>query len=155
MGPFCRQRSTVDKVKEIAKAAGWNGEKTPEARKFLSDLKQLLNNFNDLPYQDILKALDMFELDLGEYGLSNACAVLFVDSREPKELDRFKKELGAITLLIRRPAVEQIDTSNKSDEEVFNYNYDYEIINDGDINALKEKAFEFIDLIFEEKWSII
>ena len=29
--------STVDKVKEIAKLMGWDGEKTPKARKFLSD----------------------------------------------------------------------------------------------------------------------
>lgn len=155
MGPFCRQRSTVDKVKEIARAAGWNGEKSPEARKFLSDLKRLMGGFNDAPYRDILKALDTFELDLGAYGLSKACAILLVDSREPKELDRFKRELGAVTLLIRRPAADEKSTSNTSDEDVFNYEYDYEIMNDGTIEDLHVKATEFLDLIFEENYGII
>ena len=27
---FCEQRSTVDKIKEIAKMGGWDGEKTQE-----------------------------------------------------------------------------------------------------------------------------
>jgi len=155
MGPFCRQRSTVDRVKDIAKAAGWNGEKTAEARKFLSDLKQLLVNFNDLPFKDIKTSLRVFEDDLESYGLSKACAVLLVDSREPKEIQRFKDELGAITLLIRRPAAEQLSTSNASDEGVFDYKYDYEITNDGTINDLWIKATEFLDLIFEENYGII
>lgn len=155
MGPFARSRSTIDKVKEIAKAAGWNGEKTPEARKFLSDLKHTLIEFNDLPYRDILKALDTFELDLGAYGLSKACAVLFVDSREPEEIERFKRELGAVTLLIRRPAADEGSTSNTSDENVFNYQYDHEIINDGTIEELGVKAQQFLDLIFQKNYGII
>ena len=35
--------STVDFVKEVAKSCGWDGTKTLENRKFLSDLKDLLS----------------------------------------------------------------------------------------------------------------
>ena len=150
MGPFCRQRSTIDKVKEIARAADWDGKKTAESRKFLSDLKQLLVNFNDLPYKDIVKTLRIFDNDLEAYGLSNARAVLFVDSREPEEIQRFKEYLNAATVLIRRPSAEEQHTSNASDENVFNFHYDYEILNEGDIDHLKEQAQTFLDLLFKE-----
>ena len=39
IGPYsCRIVSTVDFVKEIAARWGWDGTKTPQNRKFLSDL---------------------------------------------------------------------------------------------------------------------
>ena len=34
--------SSVDKVKEIARIAGWNGEKDDKGRKLLADLKAAL-----------------------------------------------------------------------------------------------------------------
>ena len=36
--------STVDFVKEVANFCGWDGTKTPENRKFLSDLKDLVGD---------------------------------------------------------------------------------------------------------------
>ena len=44
-----RNYSSVSKVKEIAKIIGWNGEKTERDRKFLSDLKLLTTEYNDMP----------------------------------------------------------------------------------------------------------
>ena len=29
MGPYCRSRSTIDKIKEVAMRARWDGKKTP------------------------------------------------------------------------------------------------------------------------------
>lgn len=53
---YVRVYSTVDYIKTIAASAfGWNGEKTPRARKFLSDLKDLLTEWNDIPFKDIQK----------------------------------------------------------------------------------------------------
>ena len=55
VGPYsCRIISTVDFVKEVAKFCGWNGQKTPKDRKFLSDLKNILTQWNDIPYKDII-----------------------------------------------------------------------------------------------------
>ena len=39
------ETSTVDFVKEVAKMCGWDGTKTDENRKFLSDLKDLLSQW--------------------------------------------------------------------------------------------------------------
>ena len=47
--------STVDLVKSLAVKAGWDGTKTPKNRKFLSDLKQLLIEWDDIPYKDVIK----------------------------------------------------------------------------------------------------
>ena len=150
MGPFCRSRSTVDKIKEIAKMAGWNGEKTPAARKFLSDLKALCREYNDLPFEDFKKYYNIFDADLWEYGVADHDAIFLVDSREPKEIQRFK-DLGAITVLVRRAKTDALATSNQSDEDVFNFDYDYIIDNNGTIDDLRERAEDFLDLIFEKK----
>ena len=40
--------STVDFVKDIAKQCGWDGTKDLKNRKFLSDLKDLLTEWNDV-----------------------------------------------------------------------------------------------------------
>ena len=150
MGPFCRSRSTIDKIKEVAMKARWDGKKTPEARKFLSDLKNLCREFNDLPFQDIKRTLRLFRSDLREYHVEKNPAILLVDSREPEEIQRFKDELDAVTVLIRRTAIEEKETSNTSDENVFNFDYDYVIENNGTIDDLKVEAEKFLDLLFKE-----
>lgn len=65
-------------------------------------------------------------------------------SREPGEISRFEKELGAKSVLIRRNAVEFNIQSNHADSEVLNHKYDYIIENNGTIDELKEKAKEFL-----------
>ena len=42
--------SSVDFVKEVAHFCGWQGEKDVSARKFLSDIKDALTNWKDIPF---------------------------------------------------------------------------------------------------------
>ena len=149
MGPYVRTRSTVDKVKSIAMRAGWDGRKTPEARKLLSDLKDLFTKFNDMPFKDITSHLGYFKAELADYGVFDAPAIFFVDSREPEEIERFKNELDAVTLLVRRPEVENLETSNHADANVNNFDYDYVVENDGTMTDLEDKAKEFINWLFK------
>ena len=60
--------STVDYVKEIATECGWDGTKTPENRKFLSDLKRVLTEWNEKPLRETVAAVDAYGeyLDLNE-----------------------------------------------------------------------------------------
>lgn len=145
---YCDKRSTVDLIKEIAADGGWHNDKSPRGRKFLSDLKDLFTEYNDMPLKDIVNYLDGWELDLDYYNVGDHPHILFVDDREPEHIERVKKELNAITLLIRRPGDEKVETSNHADRDVFNYSYDYVINNDGDLNDLKEQAAVFINSIF-------
>lgn len=150
LGVYCQMRSTVDKIKDIAYRAGWDGKKTPEARKLLSDLKDLFTEFNDLPYRDIVSHIGYYQAELANYGVFDHNALFFVDSREPEEIERFKQTLGAKTLLIKRAAAENGDFSNHADANVNDYEYDFVIDNNGTIADLQEAAKNFIDLIFSE-----
>ena len=58
--------SSITPVKEIAKLCGWNGEKTDEARKFLSDLKALLTEYNEFPLTYLLNEQEEFLTDQNE-----------------------------------------------------------------------------------------
>ena len=54
---FVKRRSTIDIIKWIASQYGWTGSKELKDRKFLSDLKDIFTNYNDLPHKDIKKFL--------------------------------------------------------------------------------------------------
>lgn len=156
MGAYCETRSTIDLVKEIALFyADWNGEKDLKSRKFLSDLKRLLVKFNNVPFNDIVRYKDIWEDELEQYGVINHPHVLLVDSREPEEIKLFKDKLNAVTLLIRRADAENQETSNESDANVLNFDYDWVIENNGSLEDLEQKTVDFLDLIFEENWGII
>ncbi len=145
---FCEQRSTVDKVKEIAYEIGWDGIKNLKSRKLLSDLKDICTEYNDMPVNDILNYLKQWENDLRYYGVENLPHVFFIDDREPEHIERLKGLLDATTLLIRRPGDEETEISNHADKNVFNYDYDWVINNNGTINDLRGEVERFINWLF-------
>ena len=56
--------SSVDKVKELAKKIGWKGEKSERDRKFLSDLKILVSDYSDMPFQSMKEKVKIFKMDM-------------------------------------------------------------------------------------------
>ena len=125
--------SSVDKVKEAAKVlVGWDGEKDEKSRKLLSDLKKLSIEYNDYPTKYIEEQAEQLEE-----------GVMFVHVREKEEIQKIKELLNAKTLLITSNRVEKILT-NYSDANVENYNYDYNIKNDGTLEELREQAKLFV-----------
>lgn len=126
--------SSVDKVKQIAKIIGWDGGKTERDRKFLSDLKILCSEYNDMPFNSMSDVVKDFR--------NNKSIMLFLHIREPEEIERARQEFGAKTILVKRDSVKHI-TSNMADDGVFNYEYDVVIDNNGDIEALRNKAASF------------
>lgn len=146
LGAFGVSVSTVDFVKYLAAQSGWDGTKTPKNRKFLSDLKDLLTEWNDVPWKKVEEVFESIKVECFQYGLKDSDFFLFIHSREPKEIERFQKEYGALTILIDREEVEG-KQSNHSDAEVMNFNYDYIINNDGTLEELKMKAITFIESV--------
>ena len=125
--------SSVDKVKEIARIIGWDGGKTEKDRKLLSDLKLLCTNYNDMPLNSMREKYEEF--------LDSHATFLFLHIREPEEIEKAKKTFfNAKTILIKRDSIEHI-TSNTSDGNVFNYDYDIVINNDKGIEELRDKAY--------------
>lgn len=136
--------STVDFVKEIAFKCGWDGTKNLKNRKFLSDLKDLLTEWDDIPYKKIEELVYV-------HAEENLDWLLFVDCREPAEIQKLKERLNATTVLIRRESVENNEVSNHADANVFDYNYDLTISNNSDIIDLEKRAKDFIEYMKKEE----
>lgn len=132
--------SSITPVCEVARAAGWDGEKTPAARRFLSQLKEVCTQFNDLPFRYCMEQYRAF--------LQNDQQILFVHIREPAEIERFRQAVGAIckAVLVRRPALESArgPLGNRSDDNVAAYSYDGIFVNDGSLEELPEKVCRFL-----------
>lgn len=129
--------SSVDKVKEIAKKIGWNGKKEERDRKFLSDLKILTSNYCDMPFKSM-------EEEVNKFKDNNENQVMFLHIREPEEIERAVREFNAQTILIVRDSIKHI-TSNMADQNVFNYNYDFVVENNGTKIELNNKAKRFVE----------
>lgn len=150
---FCRKYakvfnfSTVDKVKEIAKIIGWDGvSKTEKDRKFLSDLKQLTTEYNNMPLLDLMEKANAFRGSDDE--------IMFIHIREPENIKAAVEALGgAKTLLIKREGLSNI-SSNRSDSEVDNYPYDDRITNTT-LEELDVQARQYVSTLRGEKrWLI-
>lgn len=128
--------SSIDKVKDIAKQCGWDGTKDEKSRKFLSDLKVLTSQFNDMPFQAIKTVVEQFKEDKEK-------RILLIDIREPTEIEKVKKTFNAKTILIKRNSVKNI-TSNMADANVFNYKYDYIIENNGTLDEFYWTVYKFV-----------
>lgn len=135
--------SSVDKIKEIAREIGWNGKKSEKDRKFLSDLKILTSEYCDMPFKSMKNKVTEFIND-------EESIFLFLHIREPEEIDRAVNEFGAKTILVVRDAVKHI-VSNMADENVFNYNYDFVIENNGTKEELNNKVKEFIQEVINNE----
>lgn len=126
--------SSIDKVKEVAKVVGWTGKKTEKDRKFLSDLKKLTTEYNDMAFNSIKDAVNIFNNSNDD--------IMFIHIREPEEIKRAVDAFNALSLLIKRENQNKI-TSNYSDASVEDYNYDYIIINTT-LEQYEDKAKTFV-----------
>lgn len=132
-------RSSVDPIKEIAARYGWQGEKTPKARKFLADLKQVFVEYNDLPTEYLVAQYKAF--------MSSDAEIFCAHIREASEIDKFIARIPTkrITLLVRRPDPNgAVPYGNAADDEVEHYAYDHIFDN---VLPLEESGKAFCDLI--------
>ena len=133
--------STIIYVKEVAKLFGWDGSKTPEDRRFLSDLKDALTRWKDLPYQKVKGFIEIYE--------QSDTDLLFIDCREPEEIARFVNDYGALTILVQRGEFELL--GNHADDNVMNYQYDVVIDNNRGLDELMQEATIFEETFVEEE----
>lgn len=139
----CRNISSIDPIKEMAKVAGWGGEKTAPARKMLADLKSIITEYNDYPTRHVLAQYREFEQSDDD--------ILFVHIREPGEirkfLDRLKPSkdvlLRDFEVLVRRSAVPSI-LGNDADDGVANFPYDMIFVNDDPIDVAEDKFMKLV-----------
>lgn len=130
--------SSIDLVKEMFEVVGVDKhKKTEKKRKLWSGGKDLLTEYDDIPFKDITSIVADFKNNLID------AEILLIDIREPEEIARAVKTFGAETILIRNPRVKKIE-SNHADANVENYEYDYIIENDGTLEQLNKVAKLFV-----------
>lgn len=116
--------SSVDVIKQAARALGWNGIKDEKSRQFLSDLKILSTNYNDGPLKYMDNMIKNRTVDCNH--------VFCLHIREPQEIKRFCKLYPQTkTLHINRDSQEINDII--VDNETEKYNYDFYLENNGTI----------------------
>ena len=74
--------------------------------------------------------------------------LLFVHIREPHEIEKFKKASNTLTyaLLVKpREELQNKVYGNKSDDEVNNYNYDFEFANNKPLDVIEKEWVEFVE----------
>ena len=125
--------SSIDPIKEKAKAFGWDGSKDDKDRKFLADLKQLDADYNDTVTDYLYDQTYFFRV--------SAMDIMFVHIREPENIEKYIKSIGGpvfnesdyntgiITLLITRPCTDEHSYGNTSDDNVEDYEYDFKFEN--------------------------
>ena len=110
---------------------------------FLSNLKDLLTEWGDVPFKKVKKEIRLFKDELSNFGLENK-GWIFIHCREPKEIQKFCTRLGAQTVFINRESSRRAAQSNHADAEVENFHYDFYIDNNKDIAHLYYMARDFI-----------
>lgn len=134
--PRVIETSTIDFVKEIALQAGWNGVKDQKGRRLLSDIKDALERYNNIPNKKI-----------DEFIESHPDSVIFVNVREPYNIQYYKDKYNAIAILVTNPNTKQVQ-GNHADENVYDYKYyDFNIRNEGTVAELKDKAKIFMEYV--------
>jgi hypothetical protein len=131
--------SSVDPIKEIARFCGWDGGKTDRDRKFLSDLKHVLVEYNDYPTAWATEEYKRF--------LAGDEQIMFVHIREAEEIAKFVKATDgtAKTLLVRGGSRMTKSTyGNASDDLVEGYAYDYYYVNE---KTLDIAEVEFVEVL--------
>ena len=145
--------STIDEVKRLARYLGWDGKKDEKGRKFLSDIKDAMTDYNDHPHkvieQTIREHCNRYK-DTPEI-INNL--IFLVQSREPDDIERWQKENGAKAILIKRD--EKLNDqvwSNHADDEVYDCTYDYVLENTGSLEEWEDSIVWFIKELKREKW---
>lgn len=131
--------SAITPIKVIAQDCGWNGEKDAKSRKFLSDLKRVFIEYNDLPTKYLYTQYKEF--------LESKNEILFVHIREKEEIEKFKKlvNIRCKTLLVDRQNINVEKWGNTSDDEVRNYQYDLYFNNNRSLAEVEKEFISFLN----------
>ena len=131
----CRlQTSTLAKI--AGANLGYQGAKTPQDRKFISDLYDMSKRLYDAPYRYLSREIE---------GLLSVRydVVIVIHVREADDTVRLKKDYPwSKTVFIDRAS--QSEPSNHADANVGNYPYEYYILNRAGIKEFENNIDVFI-----------
>lgn len=134
----CQIFSIVDKAKKIAKQFGWNGEKDNKARKMLADLKDLMDEYNDSCYEDVVDKIQ-WAWHFGQV------KIVFVDMRSKEDIEKLKNQFPNDVKVIKmiRDVVPLTTFGNHADDNTDEVEGDITIYNNGTLEDLEKLAEKF------------
>lgn len=149
-------KSSVDKIYEVYKQLGWDGNKDNEFRMNMHLLKQMYIKNCDGPLNDLIDYI----IGLVSYDTSRCGHIVFYDCREADEIKKTvdtMKGLGCIGVRVKTMYIDAGDKSastygNPSDDMATQDSYKYDIVisNTGNIEELRDIAGQFVSSIKEE-----
>jgi len=144
--------SSIDPVKFIASKFEWKGEKTNKDRLMLSNLKDMLTEYNDFPFKTatnyLAETFHITEMPVGTKHLFYC-----VQSREPEDIEKYKgyfnqNQINTKTVLIKRQEAQLKTPNNHADQGVFKYAYDLCLNNNKNIKKFEK---EIVRTLFNTK----
>lgn len=137
--------STVDRVKEAMELLGWNrNDKSDEARNFMSELKNLSEEFNNFPNNECVDMIKMIVEDPHNFG----DYFVFFHVREAKNIKELKERIMGLceikSILIEREdhVAPNCDKDDPKNINSISYNIHYKA---KDKNELMNSAIDFIE----------
>jgi len=139
----------ADLLKYICKEFfGWNGEKDDAGRTLLQRVgTDVIRKQAPDYWVDFIKSiLTMFP---NEWDF-----VLIPDCRFPNEIDIMKQNFNCVSVHISRPNYEnhltEAQRQHPSETALDEYEFDYELINPGNMDGLKQEVETFVDQVFKD-----
>lgn len=138
LSQFCpvESLSIITPIKGLAASIGWDGNKTSKDRDFLSNLKDLIDNYNDYTYRKILESFRSLE----DYN-----HVVIAEMRDTYDIYRAIQDMNAKTILISNNRIIP-DYNNHADKNVMDFgSYDYIIYNNYGIIEFGKEVQKFYE----------
>jgi len=133
--------SSIDPVKYVASKFGWQGEKDDKARRMLSNLKDMLTEYNDFPFHTVTNYLSEVS-HIADMPTGTKYLFYCVQSREPDDIKKYQNyfsELNPKTVLVERKEAHLATPNNHADQGVFGFRYDLYIPNNSSLKNFKKE----------------
>ena len=137
--------SSIAWAKKIAELHfGWKGDKTPENRELIGKIKQLGIEYGNIPFKKVVSRY--------RRAFANHYDLFITDVREPDEINKLKLHfkhirIKCITIRIQNTQKEQYAAENLgiADNQYANFDYDFEIPNNGTIEDFRKTIMSMLD----------
>jgi hypothetical protein len=144
--------SSVDPIKDLLDAFGWDGDKTDDVRNIIAGIKKIWIGAQNGPTMFMMN--NILEWHKQGHGEDN---IVFCHVREPEEIDKLECAISGMesmgievmTMLIIRGDSSISERNADNFEIISQYPYDRIIYNDADLASLDEQVCKFIEELLD------